>query len=486
MNYIGGKWSENTNAGYTDIINPATGRLIRRVANGTAEDVDRAASAAREAFNGALAKMPAEERAGKIHAVAKLIRKNRDELAELETLNNGKILEESIFDINESADYLDYFANLALKPRKKETPFPDRVKAETIYQPVGVCGLIVPWNYPLLMAIWKLAPALAAGNAVILKPSSITPLTSIKLFEYLDEVSYPAGAANLINGPGAVTGRAIAEHPDIDLVAFTGGTDTGREILRYAAANIKKTTLELGGKSPLLIFSDAEKAAAIDYALDAIFMTQGEVCSAGSRLYIEQDIYEDFLDDLVSRAKKIKVGNGLNEESRMGPLITEAHMNKVLSYIQSGIGEGAELLCGGARLKGPEYDGGFFVPPTIFSKVTPEMKIVREEIFGPVLVVSSFKTEDEALTLANDSHLGLAGGVFTSDPEKAQRVAEKLQAGTVWVNCFNNTYKESQWGGVKQSGIGRELGEEGLLEYMEAKQILINENVEPTGWFGCS
>jgi betaine-aldehyde dehydrogenase len=482
--YIDGRWTGKEGRTLREIINPADGKVIAEVAEGTAEDVDAAVKAARRAFSeGKWSNAEPEYRAEKLKKAADMIEKNKDELAVLETRNNGKILKESIFDMEEAAAYLRYFADMSLKVKSKEIEVPADMKTSVIYQPVGVCGLIVPWNYPLLMAMWKLAPALAAGNTIILKPASVTPLTTIRFFEFLDRIGFPPGTVNLITGPGPVVGSAMASHPDIDLIAFTGGTDTGREIIKNSAVNIKKTTLELGGKSPNIIFADADLDAALDYALDAIFMTQGEVCSAGSRLLIQEGIHDSFLTRLVDRAEKIRTGNGLDESSRIGALVSESHMNKVLNYIKSGIDEGARLLCGGKRLTGPGLSEGYFVPPTIFTGVKPDMKIAREEIFGPVLTVFSFRDEEEALRMANDTVYGLAAGVFTSDPQKADRVVKGLQAGTVWVNCFNDTFKEAPWGGLKHSGIGRELGQEGFEEYLEIKQVNVNMDVKPTGWF---
>jgi betaine-aldehyde dehydrogenase len=333
------------------------------------------------------------------------------------------------------------------------------------------------------MAIWKLAPALAAGNTVVFKPAELTPLTVIKLFEIFEKVGYPKGVVNLVLGAGPTVGGEIASNMDVDKVAFTGGTKTGRSIMQAASSNIKNISLELGGKSPNIVFADADFDTAIDYALFAIFCNQGQVCSAGSRLLLQEDIYDEFLVELVKRANKITVGKGLEEDTEMGPLISEVHMNKVLGYIEIGKQEGAKLLCGGNRIKSKELKDGYFVEPTIFSDTTPEMRIVQEEIFGPVLAVQKFKDEEEAIYLANHTKFGLAGGVFTNDGAKAFRVIKKLRAGITWINTYHPTYNEAPWGGYKQSGIGRELGTFGFEEYTEVKQINVNLDVQPNGWF---
>lgn len=317
----------------------------------------------------------------------------------------------------------------------------------------------------------------------MIKPAEQTPLSLIRLFEIIDQVGFPPGVINLVLGAGETVGAELAENPLVDKVAFTGGTDTGIKIMKAAADTIKKVGLELGGKSPNIVFADADFETAVDYALYAIFANQGEVCSAGSRLLLEASIYDRFVEELVARAKTIKVGPGTDEETEMGPLITEEHMNRVLSYIETGIKEGATLLCGGRRLMENGLDRGFFVEPTIFTNTTPDMRIVQEEIFGPVLVIQTFTAEEEAIELANGTRYGLAGAVFTSDVAKAHRVIRKLRAGITWINTYHPTYNEAPWGGYKQSGIGRELGTYGFEEYLEIKQINVNLQVEPSGWF---
>ncbi|MFA9381286.1 MAG: aldehyde dehydrogenase family protein, partial [Acetanaerobacterium sp.] len=333
------------------------------------------------------------------------------------------------------------------------------------------------------MAAWKLAPCLAAGNTTVFKPSELTPLSAIKLFEIFEEVGIPAGVANLVLGAGATVGQEIAENEGIDKVVFTGGTVTGRKIMQAATKNLKGIGLELGGKSPCIVFDDVDMETTVDWALFAVFCNQGEVCSAGSRLILQDTIYDDFLDLLTERAKKIKVARGDAEGTEMGPLVSEAHMNKVLSYIEIGKQEGARLLCGGCRMTQGDYAKGYYVSPTVFADCTPDMRIVREEIFGPVLVVQKFHDEAEALTLANDTVYGLAGGVFTNDITRALRVIKGLRAGITWINAYHPTFAQAPWGGYKQSGIGRELGTFGLDEYTEIKQININLDPGPIYWF---
>jgi len=386
--------------------------------------------------------------------------------------------------VSDTVSCFRYYAGLCGKPTGYTYDVPDTsMQAMTVREPIGVCGLIVPWNYPLMMAAWKIAPAIAAGNAIVFKPAGITPLSAIRLFELMEGVGFPRGVVNLVLGPGGEVGNALASSMDVDMVAFTGGTETGRAIMQAATKNIKKVGLELGGKSPNVMFEDVDIETAVDFALFGIFCNQGEVCSAGSRLILQDTIYETVLEGIAKRAGQIKVANGLEEGAEMGPLVSKSHMEEVLRYIACGIREGARLICGGKRMTGPGYDLGCFVEPTVFADCTGDMKIVREEIFGPVLVVQKFHTEEEAIALANDTVYGLAGGVFSGDSARALRVVKKLRAGITWVNHYQPTFAEAPWGGYKQSGIGRELGPYGLEEYTEVKQININLNPGPVYWF---
>ncbi len=482
--YIDGQWTLSINGETRNIINPADGKIIATVTEGTAEDVREAVKAAKRAFyeDGWMETL-AVERAKLLFEVADILEKRKKEFSELETIDNGKPLRESEFDVNDAVACLRYYAGLATKPHGMTYDVPDNTQAMVVREAIGVCGMIVPWNYPLLMSIWKLAPAIAAGNTVVFKPSEITPLTAIKLFEIFEEVGFPKGVVNLVLGSGPVVGHEIAANMDVDKVAFTGGTATGRSIMQSATSNIKKISLELGGKSPNIVFADADFETAVDYALFAIFCNQGQVCSAGSRLLLEQSLYDKFIERLVERTKKIKVGKGLDPSTEMGPVISEQHMNKILNYIEIGKKEGAKLVCGGNRIFTEELKDGYFIEPTIFIDTTPDMRIVQEEIFGPVLAIQKFKDEADAIHLANDSIYGLAGGVFTNNSAKAHRVIKKLRAGITWINAYHPTYNEAPWGGYKQSGIGRELGTLGYEEYTEVKQININLDIKPVEWF---
>lgn len=485
LQFIDGVWMPALSGKTREIINPADGSVLAIVAEGDAADVQLAVAAARRAFDvDGWADTTPHERAAMLHAVCAGIEAIRDELIQLETQDNGKPLRESEYDINDTIACFRYYAGMAEKPHGQTFSVPDpNIRTMVVREPMGVCGQIVPWNYPLLMAAWKLAPALAAGNTVVFKPSELTPLSTIRLFEIFETVGFPKGVVNLVMGAGATVGHEIAANHDVDKVAFTGGTATGRSIMQAATGNLKNISLELGGKSPNIVFADVDLEAAVDYAMFAIFCNQGQVCSAGSRLLLEESIHDAFVERLVTRANQIAIGPGADPTTEMGPLISERHMERVLSYIQIGIEEGAKLRCGGHRLQDDRLKNGWFVAPTVFTDVTPDMRIVREEIFGPVLVVQKFRTEKEAIAMANDTVYGLAGGVFTNDGAKAMRVIGKLRAGITWINTYNPTFNEAPWGGYRQSGIGRELGTFGYEEYTEVKQINMNLNPGMSGWF---
>ena len=483
--FLGGEWVQAAGCGTRSILNPADNGPLAEVADGSDADAEIAIAHARRAFDsGPWPKMRAQERATFLFKLADLIDANSDTLATTETRNNGKPLREAKYDVADAANCFRYYAGLITKPLGQtfETPDPN-MQTMVVREPIGVCGQIIPWNFPLLMAAWKLAPGLGAGNCCILKPAEATPLSAIRLFELIAEAGFPAGCAQLLTGPGATAGHALAASPLVDKIAFTGGTATGRKIITAAAGNIKKVTLELGGKSPCIVFADADLDVALEFTLFAIFAGQGEVCSAGSRLILERKIAEKFLPQLAAASRKINVGDGLMPETEMGPLITREHMERVLGYIETGKAEGAQLLCGGHRLSDPPHARGNFVAPTIFAETHPEMRIVREEIFGPVQCVQLFDTEEEAVRLANGTDYGLAGGVFTRDGAKGLRVLKQLRAGITWLNSYHPTFNEAPWGGYKQSGWGRELGTCGLDEYLETKQINISLAPQRPGWF---
>jgi betaine-aldehyde dehydrogenase len=478
--YIDGRWCDAAEGGTRTLVNPSNDEAIAIVAEGTREDADRAIASAHAAFyGGTWADVTAQDRARLLMRVADKIEEYGSELARIDTLNNGKPLRETEFDVTDAANCFRYYAGLATKPHGQAFDVPAPSQTFVVREPIGVCGQIIPWNYPLLMAAWKLAPALAAGNTCILKPSEMTPLSALRLATIFEELEFPKGVVQIVLGAGATVGAAIAESHLVDKVAFTGGTVTGRSIMRAATGNLKKISLELGGKSPNIVFADADFDTAVDYALFGIYANSGQVCSAGSRLVIEESLHDRFLDRVVDRAKKIRVGDGFDPETEMGPLVSRIQRERVEKYIAVGQEEGAQMLCGGERIG----TRGNFIAPTVFTQTSPKMRIVQEEIFGPVLVVQTFKTEEEAIAIANDTIYGLAGAVFTQDVAKAHRVIRKLRAGITWINAYHPTYNEAPWGGYKQSGIGRELGTYGYDAYTEVKQINVNLAVEPSGWF---
>lgn len=481
--YINGEWVESDNT--INIINPANQEVIATAPRMTKEQTEMAIKAARLAFDeGEWKNTTAKERSAILHAIASKIEERIEEFATLETMDNGKLYAEAEADIQDTVACFRYYAGIILHPDGETYPVPDNnVQAMVVKEPIGVAGLIVPWNFPLLMSAWKIAPALAAGNTIVYKPAEVTPVTAFKLFEILEEVGLPKGVANMVLGQGAIIGQTISESHDVDMVSFTGSTEIGRGIMRAAAGNLKKISLELGGKSPNIIFADADLDVAVDYGLFGIFLGAGQVCSSGSRILVQDTIYDEYVKRYVERAEKIKVGPGLEEGINMGAIVSEAQMNSILSYIEKGKEEGATLKTGGYRLLDEGRDKGFFIAPTVFTDVTQDMTIVREEIFGPVVTIQKFSTEEEAVKLANDTDFGLAGGVFSNDGGKALRVIKQVRAGITWVNDYHPTYVEAPWGGYKQSGIGRSLGKYSLEEFQEVKQINIRLNVEPLDWF---
>ncbi|WP_327590421.1 aldehyde dehydrogenase family protein [Nonomuraea sp. NBC_00507] len=479
--YIGGTWTRPIAGGLRHIHSPADGGLVATVAEATAADTGRAIEAARHAFDaGPWPQTPARERGALLNRVADLLERDRDSFAKAESGDTGKRLVESEYDVDDSIASLRYFAGVAGTDagRVIDTGRDDAI-SRIVHEPVGVCALITPWNYPLLQATWKVAPALAAGNTFVLKPSELTPSTSILLMRALEEAGLPAGVANLVLGAGPEAGAPLAEHPAVDLVSFTGGVATGRRIMAAAAPTVKRVALELGGKNPNIVFADADVETAIDFALTAVFLHSGQVCSAGARLLVEDSLHDAFVDEVVRRAELIRLGGPFDPDAHTGPLISAAHLAKVEEYVAAGLAEGAVLRCGGRRGEGL----GFFYRPTVLDECKQGMRVVREESFGPVLTVERFTTEDEAVRLANDTEYGLAGAVWTQDAGKAQRVAGRLRHGTVWINDYHPYVPQAEWGGFKQSGIGRELGPTGLDEYREIKHVWQNIRPRPQRWF---
>ncbi|TRM10564.1 betaine-aldehyde dehydrogenase [Lentibacillus cibarius] len=483
--FMNGEWVAACSGETREIINPYNQEVIATVAEGNEKDATLAIAAAREAFDhGEWSHWPARDRGKKVHDIATLIERDREELAELESLDTGKTVEESRVDMDDIAGVFHYFAEMADKDGGEiiASPIPNAT-SRVVHEPVGVCGQITPWNYPLLQASWKLAPALAAGNTLVMKPSEITPLTSVKVFELMEEAGVPAGVVNLVLGSGNSVGAKLSASDDVDLISFTGGIETGKRIMQAASSNVKNLALELGGKNPNIIFADADFDTAVDQAMNAVFFHAGQICSAGTRLIVEESMHDDFVRELVKRVKNIKLGSGFDEATQMGPLISKEHLAKVVDYVENGKKEGATVAVGGEKPDDPELQHGFFYLPTVLTNCTTDMSVVQDEGFGPVITVETFATEEEAIHLANDSIYGLAGGVFTNDIAKAQRCVVKMRMGTVWINDVNLYFPQAPWGGFKQSGIGRELGKTGLEEYQETKHIFRNLKPEPANWF---
>ncbi len=454
-----------------DTIDPATEEVLTSVAEGDKADVDVAVAAARRAFEGgSWPRASARERGRLLMRIADLITKNAEELARLESLDNGKpIGETSAVDIPQAAEVFAYYGGWADKVYGQTIPVGESFFTYTLREPHGVCGQIIPWNFPLLMAAWKLAPALACGNTCVLKPAEQTPLTALRLAELLLEADIPPGVVNIVTGFGPTAGAAIAEHRGVDKVAFTGSTEVGRIIQRAAATNLKSVSLELGGKSPNIVFADADLAEAVKGAMTGIFFNQGEVCCAGSRLFVEESVHDEFVDRLAERARSIKVGDPLDASTQMGAQVSEEQFTKILGYIDAGTSGGAKLVTGGKRA----HDKGYFLQPTIFTGVRHDMRIAQEEIFGPVVSTLTFRDLDEVVAAGNATNYGLAAAVWTRDISKAHRVARALRAGTVWVNTYNTFDTGVPFGGYKESGIGRELGSQALDLYTQTKSVWV-------------
>jgi acyl-CoA reductase-like NAD-dependent aldehyde dehydrogenase len=472
--FINNEWRASSAGKTMAVVNPATEEVIAEVAAADAADVDAAASAARQALDGSWGRMSARERGRLVRRLADRLMERADDIARLETVHNGKPISESRnIEIPAAAECFEYYAGWADKVMGETVPVKGNYLTYTLREPVGVVAAIVPWNFPLLLAAWKVAPALACGNTVILKPASQTPLTALALAQVASDIGLPAGVLNVVTGPGSTVGQALVEHPRIDKIAFTGDTGTGRSIMRSAADTLKKITLELGGKSPNIVLPDADMEAAIRGATIGIFYGKGEVCAAGSRLLVDKSIKDEFIEKLVARVKKMVPGDPLDPKTRYGAISSSKQLETVLRYIESGKREGASLVAGGARTD-IGTGRGFFVQPTVFADVKPEMTIAREEIFGPVLAAIEFADLDEAIARANDTPYGLAAGIWTRDIKKAHYIARRLQAGTVWINTYNVYDAAAPFGGYKQSGFGRELSAHALEHYTQVKSVWID------------
>ncbi|MEO8195550.1 MAG: aldehyde dehydrogenase family protein [Thermoanaerobaculia bacterium] len=483
--FIDGQWQAPAGGGTLEVENPATGEVFHQAPAGTAADIDRAVVAARRAFEGGWGGTTGTHRATFLRAFADGIAARRDELARLEVLDNGKPLPEALWDIDDAAGCFAMYAELAIGldgRQEQSVDLPDaRFSSRVRLEPVGVAGQIIPWNYPLLMAAWKVAPALAAGATVVLKPSELTPLTALELGVIAEEIGLPPGVLNVVSGTGPEAGEPLTLHREVDKLAFTGSVPTGRRVMMAAAQEVKNVSLELGGKSPFIVFADADVEAAVEWLMFGIFWNQGQVCSATSRLLVEKALAPRLLARLAEEARKIPIGDGLAPGTLLGPLVSRSQYDKVLGFIDRARAASIPLLTGGGRPAGRER--GYFLEPTIFVDVPVESELWREEVFGPVLAVRTFSDEAEAVRLANDTPFGLAAAVMSADLERCRRVARRFRAGIVWINCSQPTFSQAPWGGMKQSGIGRELGEWGLANYLEVKQVTSYDSTEPWGWY---
>jgi aldehyde dehydrogenase (NAD+) len=474
--FINGEWREAATGTTIEVVNPATEEVIAEVASAELSDVDAAVAAARAAFDGPWSKLSARERGRLVWKIGEKLTERADEIARLETIHNGKpIFESRHIEVPAAAECFQYFAGWADKIHGETIPVKGNFLTYTLREPVGVVAAIVPWNFPLLLTAWKVAPALACGNTVIIKPASQTPLTALALAEIAQEVGLPPGVLNVVTGPGSKVGQMLVDHPGIDKIAFTGDTSTGKQIMRGSAETLKRITLELGGKSPNIVFPDADLDAALRGATTGIFYGKGEVCAAGSRLLVDKSIKSEFIDKVAARARKMAPGDPMDPKTRLGAISSKKQLDNDLRYIELAKKEGAQLVAGGGRAD-IGTGKGYFLQPTVFDGVTPEMTIAREEIFGPVLATIEFGDVDEAIARANDSHYGLAAAVWTKDIKKAHYVARKLQAGTVWINTYNIYDTAAPFGGYKQSGFGREMSVHALEHYTQVKSVWVDLN----------
>ncbi|OBZ79629.1 Aldehyde dehydrogenase [Grifola frondosa] len=471
--FINGKFVDGIKKTTLDVVNPSTGKVVTKISEGTKDDVDLAVKAAQKAFDTVWGlHATGVQRSRLLNKLADLMEQHAEEYAALEALDNGKTFGWAMkADVPNSIGCLRYYAGWADKIQGNTIETSEAKLTYTRHEPIGVVGQIIPWNFPLMMVAWKIGPALATGNTIILKPSEFTPLTALFTAKLINEAGFPPGVVNIVNGLGSTVGQAITEHMDIDKVAFTGSTLVGRKIMETAAkTNLKNVTLELGGKSPTIIFDDADMKRAVHWAAHGIYFNHGQCCCAGSRIFVHAKIYDEFLAKFTEYSKSLKVGDPFEAESYQGPMVSEVQFNRIMSYIKSGKEEGATVHFGGERV-GSE---GYFLQPTIFTDTKPDMRIVREEIFGPVGVIIKFNDDDDIVRLANDSVYGLAAAVFSQDIDRALTTAHKMKAGTVWVNVANTLYAQTPFGGYKQSGIGRELGEYALANYTSVKAIQVN------------
>jgi betaine-aldehyde dehydrogenase len=468
-----------------DTVSPTDNKAIGRIAKAGVEDVNRAVAAARKAFDeGPWRTMTPMERGKRIRRIAEIMRERTDELARIETKNCGKIIVESRGDVINAANCFEYYANLTGQIWGETIPMNGPLLDYTTREPYGVCGQIIPWNFPILMAAWKLAPALATGNTIVLKPASATPITALLLGEICLEAGIPEGVVNVLTGPGATIGAAIAEHPDVDKLAFTGETETGKEIIRLSAGTIKKVSLELGGKSPNIVFPDADLEEAVNGSLFAIFTNAGQRCTARTRLFLHESIHDKFMDQFIDKAGKIRIGDPLEESTQMGPVISPAQCERVLSFVEKARSEGADLKLGGVKVDEDMLKAGNFVQPTVFDQVRNDMTIAQEEVFGPVLSVIPFKDDADVVQMANDTIYGLAATIWTNDLKRAHRLASQIRAGNISINFPTVNPPEAPFGGFKQSGIGRELSKHAIDLYTQVKNVVINLDEKKFDWYG--
>ncbi|MDN3690348.1 aldehyde dehydrogenase family protein [Cyclobacterium jeungdonense] len=484
--FIDGSWVTAQAGNQRTIINPFDQKPIALVAEGDRTDARAAILSARKAFQEeSWSQMPAPERGKMLYELGDLIAANKEKLAKLETLNTGKTYTESLWDMDDIAGIFRYYGGLADKHAGEVIASPNPHSHSRLEkEPVGVVGMICPWNYPLLQAAWKIAPALAAGCTLVIKPSELTPLSTLEWTRLADKVGFPKGVINIVTGPGATVGAELAESHEVDMISFTGGVVTGKKIMQAAAGNVKKVALELGGKNPHILFEDGDWETAIDFILNGVFFHAGQICSAGTRVMVQAAIHDAVVERLETRIRNIRLGDGMKDTTQMGPLISADQLKKVENHVQTAIREGAHLVCGGKRPQGSEFSQGFFYEPTLITGCTSGMRIVQEEIFGPVVHVEKFDSEKEAIQRANNTIYGLSGGFWSKDPDRISRVSKALRFGTVWVNDFNVYFTQAPWGGYKQSGLGRELGTNGLEEFQEIKHVYQNFNPQPLNWFG--